>query len=130
MSWRSRFDSRDPDQNSGQEDKRAAESDLEQSGHEGSVHESVPDPGDDAQFRQHNNHGDSGGRVDVGNQVGKRVAKAAEHGHQPANESARPGMAAASPTRNVFQLLCVANAAAKSGASVETEPSISPASPG
>src|SRR5262245_16657525 len=37
---------------------------------------------------------------------------------------------AASPTRNVSQLLAVAKAAANSGASVETEPSISPASPG
>jgi len=39
-------------------------------------------------------------------------------------------MDAASPTRKVDQLLCVANAAAKSGASVETEPSIKPARPG
>jgi hypothetical protein len=37
---------------------------------------------------------------------------------------------AARPTRNVGQFLCVAKAAAKSGASVETEPSIRPASPG
>src|SRR5712671_2615514 len=37
---------------------------------------------------------------------------------------------AASPTRNVCHVLCVANAAAKSGARVETEPSISPARPG
>ena len=39
-------------------------------------------------------------------------------------------IAAASPTRNVAQVLWVAKAAANSGASVETEPSISPASPG
>ena len=38
--------------------------------------------------------------------------------------------AAANPTRNVAQVLWVAKAAANSGASVETEPSISPASPG
>ena len=37
---------------------------------------------------------------------------------------------AANPTRNVSSELCVANAAANSGASVDTEPSISPASPG
>src|SRR5207247_4949124 len=37
---------------------------------------------------------------------------------------------AARPTRNVSQLLCVAKAAANSGARVETEPSINPASPG
>ena len=37
---------------------------------------------------------------------------------------------AARPTRKVSQLLWVAKAAAKSGASVETEPSMSPASPG
>jgi len=37
---------------------------------------------------------------------------------------------AATPTRKVSQVLCVANAAAKSGASVETEPSIRPARPG
>src|SRR5579862_817258 len=37
---------------------------------------------------------------------------------------------AASPTRNASQLLCVANAAANNGASVDTDPSISPASPG
>ena len=37
---------------------------------------------------------------------------------------------AASPTRNVSQVLWVANAAANSGASVDTEPSIRPASPG
>ena len=37
---------------------------------------------------------------------------------------------AASPTRKVFQLSWVANAAAKRGANVETEPSISPARPG
>ena len=37
---------------------------------------------------------------------------------------------AAMPTRKVSQVLWVANAAANSGASVETEPSISPASPG
>src|SRR6266550_3504169 len=37
---------------------------------------------------------------------------------------------AANPTRNASQLLCVAKAAAKSGASVETDPSINPASPG
>ena len=34
------------------------------------------------------------------------------------------------PTRNVSQVLWVAKAAANSGASVDTEPSISPASPG
>src|SRR5437763_6231988 len=39
-------------------------------------------------------------------------------------------MEAASPTRNASQLLCEANAAAKIGASVETEPSIKPAKPG
>ena len=39
-------------------------------------------------------------------------------------------IAAASPTRKVDQVLCVAKAAANSGASVETEPSIRPASPG
>ncbi len=38
--------------------------------------------------------------------------------------------AAASPTRKVDQVLCVAKAAANSGASVETEPSIRPARPG
>src|SRR5438034_1399677 len=37
---------------------------------------------------------------------------------------------AASPTRNASELCRVANAAANSGASVETEPSISPAKPG
>jgi hypothetical protein len=37
---------------------------------------------------------------------------------------------AASPTRNVVQVSCVAKAVAKIGASVDTEPSISPASPG
>ncbi len=37
---------------------------------------------------------------------------------------------AAMPTRNVSQVLWVANAAANSGASVDTEPSIRPASPG
>src|SRR2546427_644494 len=39
-------------------------------------------------------------------------------------------MEAASPTRKASQLLCEANAAAKMGASVETEPSINPAKPG
>ena len=39
-------------------------------------------------------------------------------------------MDAARPTRKVSQLLCVAKAAANSGASVETEPSIRPARPG
>ena len=39
-------------------------------------------------------------------------------------------IAAASPTRNVAQVLCVAKAAANSGANVDTEPSIRPASPG
>ena len=34
------------------------------------------------------------------------------------------------PTRKVCHVSCVANAAAKIGASVETEPSINPASPG
>jgi hypothetical protein len=37
---------------------------------------------------------------------------------------------AARPTRNKSPLLCVAKAAAKSGARVETEPSISPPRPG
>src|SRR5215203_4010367 len=37
---------------------------------------------------------------------------------------------AARPTRKVFQVSPVAKAAAKMGASVETDPSISPASPG
>ena len=37
---------------------------------------------------------------------------------------------AAKPTKNAAQLCLVANAAAKSGASVESEPSISPANPG
>src|SRR6266850_8541163 len=37
---------------------------------------------------------------------------------------------AASPTRNASQLLCEAKAAANNGASVETDPSIKPASPG
>src|SRR5439155_12085994 len=37
---------------------------------------------------------------------------------------------AASPTKNASQLLCDAKAAANSGASVDTEPSIKPASPG
>src|SRR5262249_29382130 len=37
---------------------------------------------------------------------------------------------AASPTRNASQLLCVATAAANRGASVDTDPSINPASPG
>src|SRR4029077_17866155 len=37
---------------------------------------------------------------------------------------------AANPTRNASQLLWVAKAAANNGANVETEPSISPASPG
>ena len=51
------------------------------------------------------------------------------------NASAKPmempaPIAAASPTRNVAQVLWVAKAAANSGASVDTEPSISPASPG
>ena len=39
-------------------------------------------------------------------------------------------IAAASPTRNVAQVLWVAKAAANSGASVETEPSMRPARPG
>src|SRR6267378_8160718 len=39
-------------------------------------------------------------------------------------------MEAASPTKNASQLLCEAKAAAKIGASVETEPSINPAKPG
>ena len=38
--------------------------------------------------------------------------------------------AAAKPTKNAVRDLCVANAVAKFGASVETEPSISPASAG
>ena len=37
---------------------------------------------------------------------------------------------AAVPTRKVVQVSCVAKAVAKIGARVETEPSISPASPG
>jgi len=37
---------------------------------------------------------------------------------------------AAMPTRNVSQVLCVAKAAANSGASVDTEPSMRPARPG
>ena len=37
---------------------------------------------------------------------------------------------AASPTTNACHVFCVANAAANTGASVDTEPSISPASPG
>jgi hypothetical protein len=37
---------------------------------------------------------------------------------------------AAIPTRKVAQVLCVAKAAANSGAKVETDPSINPASPG
>ena len=37
---------------------------------------------------------------------------------------------AASPTTKVVQVSCVAKAVAKIGASVETDPSISPASPG
>ena len=37
---------------------------------------------------------------------------------------------AAMPTRKAFHELCVANAAANTGAKVETEPSISPTRPG
>ena len=37
---------------------------------------------------------------------------------------------AASPTTKVVHVSCVANAVAKIGASVETEPSINPANPG
>src|SRR6266853_6416423 len=37
---------------------------------------------------------------------------------------------AARPTRNASQVLCEAYAAANSGASVDTDPSINPASPG
>ena len=86
-------------------------------------------------------------------EVGQCMAEPANGGHEAADRTADPGRAApgertvvgqrlrkamempapteaAMPTRNVCQVLCVANAAAKSGASVDTEPSISPASPG
>src|SRR4051812_22574228 len=53
----------------------------------------------------------------------------------PDNASANPMLmpapsVAANPTQKASQLLCVAKAAANTGASVETEPSMSPASPG
>ncbi len=116
-------------------------------------------PGDGPEFEEDNHARNrrcngEGMRQRIGHQIGQRMARG-----RPAPSSRRrlsrrnqgeprPLMApssesasakailipapieAARPTRNVDQLLCVAKAAAKSGASVETEPSINPARPG
>src|SRR5262249_46496440 len=139
----------------GEEDEHAADDDLEGGPRQRRVHVAVPHPGDRHQLDQHHAGGDGGGPPDVRGQGGGRGAQAPPRGamprhpgpHPPAGRrrpvrlpssdraSAKPMLmpaptAAATPTRKVFHGSLVAKAAAKSGASVETEPSISPASPG
>ncbi len=86
---------------------------MQQGGHERGVHVFVPHPGDDAQFRQHHHHGDGGGGLDVRDEIRQGVAKPAEHGHQPANESARPRMAASGQAAVVGQRLGESHADAR-----------------
>ena len=106
------------------------------------------------QFDDDNRRGHARGDPEMRNQIRQRVADAAEHRHQAADHAAQIGMSAAGQAavvgegfgeahadgrahrgrqpdqerRPVFRR--VAKAAANSGASVDTEPSISPTSPG
>src|SRR5260221_3772487 len=141
------------DQYSHAENEQAADDDLHDRGAERRVHEAIANPRDDGELHEDDAHGDARRGLHVRDEVGQRVADAAERGHrahtdprahgrprpvsEPSSESAsaKPMLMpaprlAARPTRNVFHESCVANAHAKSGASVETEPSISPARPG
>src|ERR1051326_2127973 len=113
----------------------------------------MPYPGDRAQFRNHHQHGDDRRDMEIRNEEWQRVADAADHRHKPTDQAAHPGMAAAGEAAVIGERLgkshadagaergcqstrkakcdsCRANAAAKTGASVETDPSMRPASPG
>ena len=87
--------SRTPDQNSGQEDQKPADHDLEEGRGERRVHEAVADPGDHAEFDDDDADGDRRGRAVFGDQVRQRVAEAAQGGHQAADEAAGQRAAAA-----------------------------------
>ena len=80
-----------PYEDAGGEHENTAEADLECCRPNGRIHVALADPGDDAEFRQHNGDGGSHGHVEVGNEEGKRVANTAEGGHQAADEAAHPG---------------------------------------
>lgn len=82
------------DEDAGGEDQGASECDLDDGGGEGGVHETVADPGDDAQLDEDDDDGDPCGGVDVWDEVGERVAEAAEGCHRAADEAAGPGVAA------------------------------------
>ncbi len=55
----------------------------------------MADPGDDEEFDADDGDGNPGGGLDIGNEVRQGVAKAADRGHQAANKTTRPGVAAA-----------------------------------
>src|SRR5262245_62643728 len=113
----------------------------------------MADVGDGHELDRDHGDGDGGRGPEIGNEIGQRVTSppiavitphtaprtsgAPRPVSEPSSESASakpmemPAPTdAASPTRNVSHVLWVAKAAANSGASVETEPSISPARPG
>ena len=79
----------------GHEHQHAAEHDLERRLQERRVHVARADPGDRPELDQHHRHRQRGRDPEVGDQVGQGVPDPAERGHQPADEAAHPGMAAA-----------------------------------
>src|SRR5947208_1279134 len=145
--------SRTPDQNPRDKHQHASDDDLKRRREKRRIHKAVADIGDGHELDRDHGDGDGGRGPEIGNEVGQRVTEPADRGHHPQiaprtsgaprpvsepsseSASAKPmempaPTDAASPTRNVSHVLWVAKAAAKSGASVDTEPSISPASPG
>src|SRR6185503_242034 len=129
------------DQPARKKNKHAAHDDLKYRREQWRVHVAFANPGDDRQFHGHDHERDGGCEVKIADEIGQGVAQTAKGCHQAAdgassdNASAKPMLMpapteAASPTLNVASVFPVAKAAANKGASVDTEPSISPASPG
>src|SRR5581483_10984838 len=87
-------DSRAADEDAGAEHDKAAHDHLEGGAQELGVHVARPDPGDRPQLYQHHGECQGGGGAEVADEIGHRVADAAERRHESGDRAPQPGMAA------------------------------------
>ena len=83
------------DRDARREHQGAAEDDLQGRPPEGGVHVTVLDPGDGPELDKDDDHGDRRGGAEARDQIGERMAEAANGGHQARGEAAFEGGAAA-----------------------------------
>src|SRR6266571_648010 len=78
------------DQPAGQEDEHTAHDDLEDRREQRRVHIAFANPGNDRQFRSHDNERDSGREMKIADKIWHSVAQTAEGRHQAADGAAYP----------------------------------------